>query len=129
MGDTPLPIHTRLPVHPRRVGRRTLLSAAAAGGVGLTVVGGIRFAPSALASDLGGTISRSEVLKRAQRWVDLDGPYSQDQGDAYGDGDGHSYRPDCSGYVSMAWHLAKPAGSPRLRSVIRVRASSTGCQV
>ncbi|MGM1063950.1 FG-GAP repeat domain-containing protein [Saccharothrix sp. Mg75] len=64
--------------------------------------------PSTLAlPGLGPQISRSEVLARAQRWVDLRVPYSQDQDDEFGDGDGHAYRPDCSGYVSMAWHLPK----------------------
>src|SRR4051812_5096796 len=59
------------------------------------------------ASTVGGTIARAEALARAQRWVDLRVMYSQDQALAAGDGDGHNYRPDCSGFVSMAWHLPK----------------------
>ena len=59
------------------------------------------------ASTVGGSIARAEVLTRAQRWVDLGVMYSQDQSNAFGDGDGHSYRPDCSGFVSMVWHLPK----------------------
>jgi hypothetical protein len=58
-------------------------------------------------SSLGGPISRDEVLARAQNWVNWGVMYSQDQSSPYQDGDGHSYRRDCSGYVSMAWHLAK----------------------
>ncbi|HVY48067.1 MAG TPA: hypothetical protein VHB21_19400 [Minicystis sp.] len=61
-------------------------------------------------SSLGGPISRTEVLARAQNWVNWHVMYSQDQSSPYGDGDGHSYRRDCSGYVSMAWHLAKKSG-------------------
>ncbi len=47
-------------------------------------------------------ISRGAVLRRAQQWV-LEGvPYSQSAWwtDALG-----TYRQDCSGYMSMAWHL------------------------
>lgn len=56
----------------------------------------------------GGTISRSEVLQRAQYWVNLNIPYSQSA--TYRDIDGsHTYRTDCSGFVSMAWH-ASPSG-------------------
>ena len=61
-------------------------------------------------SSLGGAISRDEVLARAQNWVDWGVMYSQDQSNPYQDGDGHFYRADCSGYVSMAWHLAKKPG-------------------
>ncbi|TDQ00521.1 hypothetical protein [Labedaea rhizosphaerae] len=57
------------------------------------------------ASARGGPITRSEIIWRAQYWVDHQpGPY--DQG-AYSPGPGgdYNYRRDCSGYVSMAWHL------------------------
>ncbi|MFC4087229.1 NlpC/P60 family protein, partial [Amycolatopsis samaneae] len=60
---------------------------------------------AAQASDLGGPIARSEVIWRAQYWVDHQpGPYNQG---AFSPGPGgdKSYRRDCSGYVSMAWHL------------------------
>jgi hypothetical protein len=50
------------------------------------------------AADPGPPISRSEIIARAQTWLNPPVPYSQD---AYKDG----YRTDCSGYVSMAWHL------------------------
>ncbi|MFD8499220.1 hypothetical protein [Amycolatopsis sp. NPDC059657] len=57
-------------------------------------------------SALGGQITRSEVIWRAQYWVDHQpGPYNQG-GDAPGPGGDFRYRRDCSGYISMAWHLA-----------------------
>ena len=54
------------------------------------------------ASSAGGTISRGEVLARAQSWVDEGVPYNQSgyKTDANG-----TYREDCSGFISMAWHL------------------------
>ena len=53
----------------------------------------------------GGTISRSEIISRAQYWVDHQ-PGAYNQGAyALGPGGDFSYRRDCSGYVSMAWHL------------------------
>ncbi|MFC9329504.1 hypothetical protein [Kitasatospora sp. NPDC057015] len=55
-------------------------------------------------STVGGQITRSEVLARAQSWVDEGVWYSQ-QG-TFSDSNG-SYRPDCSGYVSMSWHLGQ----------------------
>jgi hypothetical protein len=72
--------------------------------VGSVVLPGAAHASSAV----GGQISSAEVLARAQWWINTYGViYSQDQADAKPDGDGHSYRPDCSGFVSMAWHLPK----------------------
>ncbi len=61
------------------------------------------------ASSVGGPITRSEVLARAQWWINTYGViYSQQQSNAKPDPDGaHRYRPDCSGFVSMAWHLPK----------------------
>jgi hypothetical protein len=60
---------------------------------------------TASASTLDGVVSRPEILARAQNWVnrqltyDMYGPFATDA-----DG-GHTYRRDCSGLVSMAWHL------------------------
>jgi hypothetical protein len=59
------------------------------------------------ASTAGGVISRSEVLSRAQSWVDEGIVYSPNAPTTYtytDDANGH-YRDDCSGLVSMAWHL------------------------
>jgi len=49
-----------------------------------------------------GTITRAQILTRAELWVAQQVPYSQTSWwtNAYG-----TYRQDCSGYVSMAWDL------------------------
>ncbi|GAA2036385.1 hypothetical protein GCM10009839_41600 [Catenulispora yoronensis] len=67
-------------------------------------------APTAsAASGVGGTITRSEILQRAQYWVDQGYVYSPDAPNKYTyspDAAGKSYRNDCSGLVSEAWHLS-----------------------
>uniref|UniRef100_A8M891 PLL-like beta propeller domain-containing protein n=1 Tax=Salinispora arenicola (strain CNS-205) TaxID=391037 RepID=A8M891_SALAI len=64
--------------------------------------------PVQASSTVGGSISRTEVLTRAEWWVNTYGViYSQNQNDQKPDPDGHPYRPDCSGFISMAWHLPK----------------------
>jgi len=52
------------------------------------------------------TVSRSEVLRRARSWVDVNVKYTQynHYSNQYGD-----YRMDCSGFISMAWGL-QPSG-------------------
>ncbi|WP_426367997.1 hypothetical protein [Streptomyces sp. E-08] len=47
------------------------------------------------------TLTRSEVLQRANSWVGLGLVYS-------GGGTYQGYRTDCSGYASMAWQLGGP---------------------
>ncbi len=54
-------------------------------------------------SVVNGNIDASEVLSRAQYWVDLGPRYNQ--GASAPDPQGKNYRTDCSGLVSMAWHL------------------------
>ncbi|MFB6807079.1 hypothetical protein ACFCWL_10165, partial [Streptomyces sp. NPDC056387] len=54
-------------------------------------------------SAVGGSITRSEVIERAKYWLGKGLTYNQ--GGSYPDSDGKYYRTDCSGYVSMAWHL------------------------
>ena len=49
-----------------------------------------------------GTISRAQIMARAQLWVQDQVAYSQTNWFADSDG---TYRQDCSGYVSMAWDL------------------------
>ncbi|GAA0625313.1 hypothetical protein GCM10010174_50830 [Kutzneria viridogrisea] len=61
----------------------------------------------ATASSVGGQITRDEVLSRAQDWINEHVPYSQSR--SWTDANG-TYRQDCSGYVSMAWHLPKLPG-------------------
>ncbi|MEE1751190.1 hypothetical protein, partial [Streptomyces sp. SP18CS02] len=67
-------------------------------GVALALTG----APAASASEPGGAIGRGEVMDRAASWIAERVPYSQSGCHANQFG---CYRPDCSGYVSMAWHL------------------------
>lgn len=59
---------------------------------------------SSYASAIGGTVSRTEVMSRGQNWVNRRIPYSQTRYATDPDG-AHRYRQDCSGYVSMMWHL------------------------
>jgi hypothetical protein len=59
---------------------------------------------------VGGAITRTEVLNRAQNWYNRKASLTYNSSRAAGtlvsDVDGaHFYGPDCSGYVSMAWHL------------------------
>jgi len=54
----------------------------------------------------GGRISRAQVMRRAADWVRRDVAYSQDNRLAVWDlHRGRRYRPDCSGFVSMAWAI------------------------
>jgi hypothetical protein len=46
-------------------------------------------------------VARSTIVAHGQHWVDAHVPYSQT-------GTYEGYRTDCSGFVSMAWELAKP---------------------
>ncbi|MFI1884560.1 C40 family peptidase [Streptomyces jumonjinensis] len=64
------------------------------------------------ASTVDGEISRTEVIARAKYWLGKGIPY--DQGGSYPDQDGRNYRTDCSGYVSMAWHLGTSANTQTL---------------
>ncbi|MGR4880788.1 hypothetical protein ACIPUC_15485 [Streptomyces sp. LARHCF249] len=61
-------------------------------------------APAQAASSLSGTVSRTEIMTRAQSWVDRGITYTQANQEWDIDG-GHRYRRDCSGLVAMAWHL------------------------
>ncbi|MFD8981083.1 LGFP repeat-containing protein [Streptomyces sp. NPDC059564] len=57
---------------------------------------------TASAAPRGGSIGRGEVMDRAWSWIAEQVPYSQSgcHENQFG-----CYRPDCSGYVSMAWRL------------------------
>ncbi|MFJ1868743.1 FG-GAP-like repeat-containing protein [Streptomyces sp. NPDC088097] len=59
-------------------------------------------------SSTGGQITRSEVIARAKTWAEAGVPYSMSsyRSDANG-----RYRTDCSGFVSMAWHLASSSAN------------------
>ncbi|CAG7617630.1 RICIN domain-containing protein [Actinacidiphila bryophytorum] len=82
-------------------------------------------APSAGAvlpqSATNGALSRAEMIARAQQWISEGVPYSET---AYWTDSNGTYRQDCSGFVSMAWHLdtsrttyTLPAVSTRLSSL------------
>ncbi|MEV0588741.1 VCBS repeat-containing protein [Nonomuraea sp. NPDC050310] len=69
-------------------------------------------AAHAVVSQPDGKITRSEVLRRAQNWVERAVRYNKtrDAGTLYTDIEGdNKYGPDCSGLVSMAWHITASA--------------------
>ncbi|WP_416519005.1 hypothetical protein [Streptomyces achromogenes] len=86
----------------RRTAVLRCTTALVAAGLTATVLSAVTAAPAQAASSIGGKITRSEILSRAQYWVDEGVPYNQ--GGYYPDPQGTKYREDCSGYVSMAWH-------------------------
>jgi hypothetical protein len=73
-------------------------------------------APTPPASTIGGSISRTEVLARGKNWYDRDVPYSQ-SATALDVNGTKAYRTDCSGFVSMAWHLSSSETTSTLGSV------------
>jgi hypothetical protein len=82
-----------------------LISLTAVAGAGLLAA-----APAQAASQRGGQITRSEVISRAAFWYNernsLVYDSSRDSSSFYPDPGGDMYAPDCSGFVSMAWHVA-----------------------
>src|SRR5699024_2821562 len=52
---------------------------------------------------LGTSISRDTVLERAALWVGAPVPYSMSRYEW--DANQRNYRTDCSGFISLAWHL------------------------
>ncbi|RCG27877.1 VCBS repeat-containing protein [Sphaerisporangium album] len=84
--------------------------AAAIGFTGTVVTSVATAAPAHAASSAGGQITRSEVLARAQHWVDQGYTYlnSSDKSTwRTGPTGGERYRRDCSGLISMVWHLTE----------------------
>ncbi|MFJ7243635.1 hypothetical protein ACIQWA_03200 [Kitasatospora sp. NPDC098652] len=93
------------------------LAALVAAGIATTAFTAVTFATATsaqAASTAGGTITRSEVIARAQSWVDEKVPYNQ--GGYKTDANG-TYREDCSGCVSMAWHLTSSLVTQTLPNV------------
>ncbi|MFF0388378.1 hypothetical protein ACFYS8_06745 [Kitasatospora sp. NPDC004615] len=88
---------------------------AVSGSVAATAVTVATAATAQAASSVDGQINRSEVIQRAQYWYGKSIAY--DQGGSYGDSSGRSYRTDCSGYVSMAWHLGSSLSTQTLPGV------------
>ncbi|MBG0830648.1 VCBS repeat-containing protein [Planomonospora sp. ID67723] len=100
-------------------GTLSLMAAAALGlaGAAVTTVTAAPAHASAAAaraaSTPGGQITRSEVLARAQNWVDRAVRYNltRRSDTLYTDVEGDNrYGPDCSGLVSMAWHITANSG-------------------
>ncbi|MFE6775477.1 hypothetical protein [Streptomyces sp. NPDC057702] len=69
---------------------------------------------TAALSSAAGPITRSEVLERARYWYDRRSNIPYNQGATYKDSSGRAYRTDCSGYVSMAWHMSYSADTRAL---------------
>ncbi|WP_182879296.1 FG-GAP repeat domain-containing protein [Microbispora sp. H10949] len=94
-------------------GTLSMAAAASLGFAGAAVTSLTTATPAAAASVADGQITRSEVLARAQNWVDRGVKYNQSRSASslYTDVDGgHKYGPDCSGLVSMAWHITANSG-------------------
>ncbi|WP_203995295.1 hypothetical protein, partial [Sphaerisporangium rufum] len=91
----------------KRLATGVLTAATILAGLAVATAGS---APAAQAdSTVGGTITRDEVMSRAQNWVDRGIQYNltRRSNTLVTDPDGgHKYGPDCSGYVSMVWHLS-----------------------
>ncbi len=84
---------------------------------GLLVFAATPSAQAAFLSSVGGPITRSEVIERAQYWVDHQpGSYNQT---AYSPDPTYSrsYRRDCSGYVDMAWHTGSDNWTGNMSSI------------
>ena len=108
----------------------TILRRAISGLAGLAlalpvgVIAGAVVKPGAAhaASAMAGNISRAEVLARAANWYSRN-PINYDDSGATKltdvDGTGH-YRPDCSGFVSMAWHASDSGGGYNTASLPNV---------
>ena len=68
-------------------------------------------------SVVGGRITRTEVMQRAQGWVDNQpGPYTH-YAKSWDPTHTRTYRRDCSGYVDMAWHLDSDQSTHNLSQV------------
>ncbi|GIH10216.1 hypothetical protein Rhe02_82830 [Rhizocola hellebori] len=88
-------------------GVTALMAAATLGAFGGVVASSVT-PQAAHAGAPGGKITVDTVMERAEWWMATYGVvYSQEQSNAKADGAGEKYRPDCSGFVSMAWHLKK----------------------
>jgi hypothetical protein len=93
------------------------LAATVAALLALVVVPQATAAAPAAASVPGGSITRAEVLARAQHWYAQGADLPYNQGASNPDPQGRLYRTDCSGYVSMAWHLTSSLNTVSLPGV------------
>ncbi|MFE9201937.1 hypothetical protein, partial [Micromonospora sp. NPDC007230] len=125
--DQPVPKQSRIvkgkPMENSAIRRLTTmaLGVALAAGVGLSggVATVVTSAPQAAyaASSVGGQITPDEVLSRAKYWYDNRANIDYSQSGYYPDQDGRPYRRDCSGFVSMAWHLSTSKTTRNLYTV------------
>lgn len=94
-----------------------MASALAAGGIGTAVAADTPAAPGKEQAGAPSeqfaakSITRDEVIKRAQKWSKNPVPYSMEK---YKDG----YRTDCSGYVSLAYKLGESYSTVNLPNVV-----------
>jgi len=95
--------------------KRLMVLAAVLLSVPVAVVVSGPAAPAGAASSVGGPITRAEIIQRARLWYT--NGYVWDQDAVHPDPAGKPYRSDCSGFVSMAWHLADSLSTPTLPSV------------
>ncbi|SNS28358.1 Repeat domain-containing protein, partial [Streptosporangium subroseum] len=74
-------------------------------------------------SAVDGQITQSEVIARAWDWVNRRPyiKYDSSGRTSYPDAAGKQYRPDCSGAVSMAWHVGTSYNTSTLPSAPKVR--------
>jgi hypothetical protein len=72
--------------------------------------------PAGAAPSAGGPIARSEILQRAKYWLTNPPSGGYQTRRSASDGDGHFYRQDCSGFVSMSWHLTSAPSTVGLGS-------------
>ncbi len=72
------------------------------------------------ADRVGGAITRAEVIARAMNWYAQRASIPYNMGGKFPDADGVPYRTDCSGFVSMAWHLATQVNTRSLPSIAHV---------
>ncbi len=86
-----------MPSAPSRLVRRAAIAAA----LGLTLISAAPAHAASPSTERAVVTTGLEATARAAVWVTRDVPYSQG---ATFDG----YRTDCSGYLSMAWGLARP---------------------
>ncbi|MFF3005284.1 hypothetical protein ACFVTF_21005, partial [Kitasatospora sp. NPDC057940] len=92
-----------------KLARITLAASIAASGAIAATAFTTTAAHAAASSTVGGQITRSEILSRAQYWFNQNPGLTYNQGATFPDSSGRYYRKDCSGYVSMAWHLGYSA--------------------
>lgn len=65
----------------------------------------------------GGPVTPETAIDRGADWIHAPNPPTYDQGGSFPDRYGKSYRTDCSGFVSMTWHLETSLTTESIESV------------